>query len=202
VAGIPIAVGTSFGSDNLVGPLPDAVATVQSLTLVLVLLAVWTWFARTRDSDDQRLVTASAAAVCAFILFGKILSGQYLIWLVPLVALMNGRRAILTALVLSTALVLMQQWYPARYPAWLAGADPAVSWIVLARDLTLAATLLVLVAPRAWIAAATGWLPIPWKRSIVRGPVVQPARLAGGKPAAVQLAYQANLGLSEATKKE
>jgi hypothetical protein len=163
VAGVPIDVATSFGSDNLVGSLPDAVATIQSVALVLALVGIWAWFVRTRGSNDQRLVTASAAAICAFIVFGKVLSGQYLIWLVPLVALMSGRRAIVAALVVSVALVLMQQWYPARYPAWLAGADPGVAWIVLARDLTLAAALIVMVAPRAWIAAATDWLTIPWK---------------------------------------
>jgi hypothetical protein len=202
VAGIPVEVGTSFGSDNLVGPLPDAVATIQSVALVLALTGIWARFARARSSDDQRLLTASAAAVCAFIVFGKVLSGQYLIWLLPIVALMTGRRAILAALVLIAALVLMQQWYPARYPAWLAGADPGVSWIVLARDLTLAAALIVLVAPRAWIAAATGWLTVPWTRSIVRARTVRPARVDGGKPVAVQPTYQAYVGLSEGAKKE
>jgi hypothetical protein len=201
VAGVPIEVATSFGSDNLVGPLPDVVATIQSLALALALAGIWAWFGRAQGSNDQRLVMASAAAVCAFILFGKVLSGQYLIWLVPLVALMNGRRAILAAIVVSVALVLMQQWYPARYPAWLAGADPGVAWIVLARDLSLAAALIVLVAPRAWIAAATGWLTIPRTRSSVRPRTLQPARVDGGKPVPVQPA-QTYLGLSEGAKKE
>jgi uncharacterized membrane protein len=202
VAGIPIAVATSFGSDNLVGPLPDAVATIQSIALVLALLGIWAWFVRAPGSDEQRLVTASAAAVCAFILFGKILSGQYLIWLVPLVALMKGNRAILAAIVLSAALVLMQQWYPARYPAWLVGADPGVSWIVLARDLTLAAALIVLVAPQASIAPAMGRLPVRWAQSATSRSTLQQARLDGVKPAAVQPAYQAYLGLPGTAKKE
>jgi hypothetical protein len=202
VAGIPIEVSTSFGSDNLVGPLADAVATIQSVALVLALAGIWAWFARARGSNDQRLVTASAAAVCAFILFGKVLSGQYLIWLVPLVALMTGRRAIVVALILSAALVLMQQWYPGRYPAWLAGADPDVSMIVLARDLVLAAALIVLVAPRSWIAAATARLTRPWTWWRVSRSTLQPARLDGAKPGAVQAAHQAYLGVPEAAKKE
>lgn len=202
VAGVPLSVSIGFGSDNLVGPLPDAIAAIQSVALVLALVGIWAWFARARSTDDQRLVTASAAAVCAFILFGKVLSGQYLIWLVPLVALMNGRRAIIAALILTAALVLMQQWYPARYPAWIAGADPSVAWIVLARDLALAAALTVLVAPQAWIAAVTGWLAIPPARLAARARTLRPARLDGGKPVAVQPASQAFLGLPEAAKKE
>src|SRR5439155_14756506 len=44
VAGVPIEVRTSFGSDNLVGPLPDLVALIQSVLLVLAMTAIWAWY--------------------------------------------------------------------------------------------------------------------------------------------------------------
>jgi hypothetical protein len=208
VAGVPIEISTAFGSDNLVGPLPDAAAAIQTVLLVATLGGLWLWFARRSAGSAERLVTAAAAAVCAFILFGKVLSGQYLIWLIPLVALIEGRRGLLAGAALVAALLLMQQWYPGRYPDWIAGRDPGVAWIVLARDLILALALAVIVVPREWLGRASALVRIP--RPIPSAGLApenalatsRPARLEGGRPIAVDPSYPAYVALPDAAKEE
>lgn len=140
------SVVSSFGSQNLSGSLPDALATVQTALQAVAVAAVWVVFARGR-ADAERLLAASAAAVAAFVAFGKVLSPQYLIWLVPLVPLVRGRLGIAASATLATALVLTHAWFPSRY--WDVVDLEAIGGVVLARDLVLAALfVLVLAATR------------------------------------------------------
>ena len=81
------------GSIDLGGGTANAVAAISSVaSIALVLLVAWAYW-RAADSD-ARLVTATASAIAAFTVFGKVLSPQYLTWLVPLVPLTAGRRGL------------------------------------------------------------------------------------------------------------
>jgi hypothetical protein len=145
-AGLQLTMVSSHGSQNLAGRLPDALAIVQTIAEVVAVIGVWIWFAR-GPADTSRLFRASAAAVCAFVVFGKVLSPQFLIWLVPLVALVRGRRGLAAGGVLFACLVLTQIWFPYRYWRLAQHFDAAASWLVLVRDLGLVALLVVLVWP-------------------------------------------------------
>lgn len=137
-------VVSSFGSQNLVGSAPDALATLQTALQVLAVVCVWVLFAARRGWRDE-LLTASAAAVAAFVAFGKVLSPQYLIWLIPLVPLAAGRRGIAAAALFLAALVLTQLWFPSRY--WhLVAFEAGPTWLALARDAVLIGLLAVLAA--------------------------------------------------------
>ncbi len=151
--GLAITMRPGHGSQNLAGGLPDVLATVQTILQLASLLGIWIWFARGAN-DRERLVRASAAAVCAFVAFGKVLSPQFLIWLIPLVPLVRGRRGLLAGGLLAAALVLTQIWFPFRYWDLALRFDPLSSWLVLARDLVLVALLAVLVWPKERIAGA------------------------------------------------
>jgi hypothetical protein len=146
VSGLSVIVWPSHGSDNLWGATPDALAKTQSLLQVVVLIALWVAFAR-GPADNGRLFRFSAAAVCAFIALGKVLSPQYLVWLLPLVPLVRGRRGVAAGALLLLAMALTQAWFPYRYLDLAFELDPIASWLVLARDLSLVALLVLLVWP-------------------------------------------------------
>jgi hypothetical protein len=136
-------VVSSHGSQNLSGSLPDALAAIETALLVLALVVVWTLFARGRP-DRERLLTASVAAVVAFLAFGKVLSPQFLIWLIPLVPLVAGTAGVAACWLLAAALVTTQLWFPHRY--WDVVALQPAGWLVLVRDLLLVALFALLVA--------------------------------------------------------
>jgi Glycosyltransferase family 87 len=131
-------VVSSFGSQNLAGTLPEALASMLTGLQVLAVVAVWALFAR-GEATRARLFLASAAAVTAFVAFGKVLSPQFLIWLLPLVPLVAAPFA---GAALVVALVLTQLWFPAHYWDYVGLGSEA--WLVLGRDLVLVALLFVL----------------------------------------------------------
>jgi uncharacterized membrane protein len=133
---------TSHGSQNIVGH--HALGSAFAVLQLLVLVALWIAFAR-GPATSERLLRYAAACTCAFIVFGKVLSPQYLIWLLPLVPLVRGRRGLAATALLTVALVLTQVWFPQRY------FDYALEFrnagVVLTRDLVLVALLAVLAWP-------------------------------------------------------
>jgi uncharacterized membrane protein len=143
--GLDLTMESSHGSQNLVGGAADTLAVLTTVVQVATVVAVWVWYVR-GPADRDRLVRACAAAVCAFVVFGKVLSPQFLIWLVPLVPLVRGRRGLLAGGVLAAALVLTQLWFPYRYWELALEFDAAASWLVLLRDVALVALIVILTA--------------------------------------------------------
>jgi uncharacterized membrane protein len=142
-------VESSHGSQNLAGDGGVALGVVMTLAAAAVLVWLWLRFGR-GATDPARLVRYAAACVVAFVAFGKVLSPQYLLWLVPLVPLVRGRRGLAATGLLAAALVLTQAWFPRQYWDYATGLDRGVAALVVARDLLLLAILAVLVSrPRA-----------------------------------------------------
>jgi uncharacterized membrane protein len=133
---------TSHGSQNVAGH--GAIAAIFAVLQIATLVALWIAFAR-GPATGERLLRYSAAAVCAFIAFGKVLSPQFLLWLIPLVPLVRGRRGYAATALLTLALVLTQVWFPRRYWDYVNAFHNADA--VLARNLALVALLLVLAWP-------------------------------------------------------
>jgi hypothetical protein len=133
---LSIRMKSGFGSQNLAGSLPDALAAAQTAVQLAALVALWVAFAR-GPATAERLLRYAAATVCAFVALGKVLSPQFLIWLVPIVPLVRGRRGLGASVLLLTALVLTQIWFPFRYWDYATHFTPTTSWLVLARDVVL-----------------------------------------------------------------
>jgi hypothetical protein len=161
--GLDLTMESSHGSQNLAGGAADSLAVVTTLLQVAAVVAIWVWYAR-GPADRDRLLRACAAAVCAFVAFGKVLSPQFLIWLIPLVVLVRGRRGLLASGVLAAALVLTQLWFPYRYWELALEFDALASWLVLVRDLTLVALVGVLTLPAA-AERARSWSPARLRRT-------------------------------------
>jgi glycosyl transferase family 87 len=133
------SVNSTGNSQNLSGGLAQALGALSSVALGAALVGIWLLFARGRLT----FATASAAAVTAFVAFGRVLSPQYLVWLVPLVLLL---RAWQPGVVLALALVLTHLWFPSRYGDLVRLEWP--SWLVLMRNLTLMALFVLIVRRR------------------------------------------------------
>jgi hypothetical protein len=136
-------VVTTHGSQNLAGH--GALAAIISAVGTLAVVSVWLGFAR-GPLTPERFLRFSVAAVCAFVAFDKVLSPQYLLWLIPLVPLVRGRRGLVATALLTVACVLTQVWFPQRYFAY--ANDFRLAWVVLLRDMVLVALFAALVTPR------------------------------------------------------
>jgi 8-oxo-dGTP pyrophosphatase MutT (NUDIX family) len=139
---------SSHGSQNLGGGAADAIGTLQTVAQIAVVVAIWVWFARAHR-DRAELVRAAAAVIVAFVALGKVLSPQFLIWLIPFVPLVRGARGLRACSVFAVSLVLTQSWFPHHYWSYALHFSEPVSFLVLARDVVLLALLGVLIAP-AW----------------------------------------------------
>jgi uncharacterized membrane protein len=156
VAGADVEPFGSHGSDNLRGQGTAAAATTLVVLKLATLTTVWIGFSLSRR---RYLVRWSAAAVAAYVAFDKVLSPQFLIWLLPFVPLVRGRRGVVASTLLAAALVLTQIEFPYRYLAYATGLDHSIAVIVLARDVLLVAVLVVLGWRVAERPRARGWWP-------------------------------------------
>jgi uncharacterized membrane protein len=136
------AIVSSHGSQNVGGY--GWLATLLVVATGVSVVALWVAFLR-GPIDDARFVRYAAAVTCAVVAFGKVLSPQYLVWLIPLVPLVRGRRGYAATAVLAAGLLLTQGYFPWHYWQYVLYGKRA--WVVLARDLSLVVLLGVLSYP-------------------------------------------------------
>jgi hypothetical protein len=134
-------VVSSYNSENLAGRLPDAIAVAQGIVLVVVLVAIAVAFARGEPSYE-RFAGAAAASLVATVLLGKVLSPQYLVWLLPAVTLLVGSGAAVAWTLAGAALVLTQS-----LRLWDGVGLGGAGWVVLGRNALLAALLVAIMLP-------------------------------------------------------
>jgi hypothetical protein len=168
---VHVVVGQPYSLD-VTGAVAAAVAVLSTLVLVAALLLVYLAYASGGD-DPQRLVIACVAAVTAYVIFGHVLSPQYLIWLFPLVPLLAGSTGFAATALLGAACALTQTWFPSRF-FHLVAVSP-VSWFVLVRNLVLVALFVVVARPVFESAQRPLRETIDRGRVLLRRDVVDPA---------------------------
>ena len=127
VLGTGVVMSSGHGSQNIGGTAANVVAGSRRRSRSARCSRIWIVFAR-RERTGEELVRYSAAAVVAFIALGKVLSPQFLIWLIPLVPLVRRWSA---AILFAAALVLTQAWFPQHYWDYALQFDETRSWLVL-----------------------------------------------------------------------
>jgi hypothetical protein len=123
--GAPLRTVFTHSSNGVEGPWSD-VFSRMALTLQVLALGVVAWrsWRLGPDGDPFRL---AAAALLAFIVFGKVLSPQYMIWLFPFVATLPGRDGTRARALFVLCCVLTTMIYPwaihrlMRFESWSVG---------------------------------------------------------------------------------
>jgi Glycosyltransferase family 87 len=130
---------SSHRSDGLEHEAAGAAAGIALAAMLGVLTALTIGG---RRGGPRELVLAALAAVAAFAALGKVLSPQYMLWLVPLGALALAWRLHALAAAVAVAAVLTQVEFPARYFD-LVDRDPFPVAVVALRDLVLIAVVVL-----------------------------------------------------------
>ena len=153
-----IVEGTSNWTE-LTGTAGDTLALLSSLCQAAVVIAAAGIVARRRP-EPRTLLLGAGVAVAGFVAFGKVFSPQYLIWLVPLVALAGDVVAIA---LLGVALVLTQLWFLRIVTPF--DLDAAI-WLVVLRDLLVVGVFVSLLLRLKRLELA-----VPWRgrRTVLRG---------------------------------
>jgi uncharacterized membrane protein len=144
----------AFRSDGLEHPASGLLVAVFTAALLAVIGAFG--LAARAGPDARRLVLAALAVVAAFAALGKVLSPQFLVWLIPLGALALAWRAHGLALAVAGATLLTLVEFPSRYFD-LVAREPFPLAVVAARDVLMLVTVAL-----AWRACSS---PSPSSRS-------------------------------------
>ncbi|MFE0640366.1 glycosyltransferase 87 family protein [Streptomyces sp. NPDC058877] len=151
----PGGVEFRYGSVEYVGPY---VSTLGHLALLLTVIAFgWLllWRLQARRWSPATPLDAALTAVLLFTVTSRVISPQYLIWLLGLAAVCLTSRATAmrpVALLLLPAAALSSLAYPVLYAEVIAGTVPGLAVMVLRNGLLLAAALLA--ARRLWTSTA------------------------------------------------
>jgi hypothetical protein len=139
--GVPLRVGNASGSQVIFSAPAEALAQASVYVLVAVLLATLAlvWRRRATITADPTFVGLAALAILLAGLVGsKVLSPQYMVWLLPVIPLVALDRRLLGGL-LGAALLLTQIEFPANYWGFVFHQSPGPIAIVLARNVLLVA---------------------------------------------------------------
>jgi hypothetical protein len=141
----PLETVSTHGAQNLSGRGAGLAADLSSVFEAVTVVAIWVLYARRRNSGNEATLLAAAALVTALVAFDRVLSPQYLIWIVPFILLVRGGRGFYAGALLFLALGLTQTWFPRHY--WTLADHHAApwSWYLLARDLALVAITVLLL---------------------------------------------------------
>ena len=145
--GAPLEVVQAHASEEVVAPGAGVLAALAVPAIVLLLsLVYWVYWRRLRRVDPAtadeadavpRLLRFSALSILAFVLPNKVLSPQYLVWLIPLLPLLRDRQRWLIWGLFALILALTQYVYPGHWVELTRFLDPRPIFALAARNILL-----------------------------------------------------------------
>jgi len=134
-------------TQELHGPGTRPIAFSLSVLRAAMLVMLWVAFARGPATGD-RLVRYSAATLVATVALSQVISPEYMMWLLPVVPLVWGRRGLVATGLFAAAVVVTHVWYPRLFDVFVDDLSAGPTGVLLVRDLLLLAALAVLAWPR------------------------------------------------------
>lgn len=98
-------------------------------------------------ASERRLLRYAAAVLVVLVAGDTTLSPQYLLWILPAVVLVPGRRGLGAMAVLAVAMVMTGSYFPDHYYDYVDDLAGWVSGLVVARNLALIALAMLLLWP-------------------------------------------------------
>jgi hypothetical protein len=139
--------GSGLNRSDLSGAGVGATKAFMNVLSVAALCLVWIGLLRSRRDPDEDLVRYAAGTVALVLVLGTVLSPQYLVWLIPLLPLVGGKRGVIAMLLFVLAAVLTNLWIPDQYFEFQDSLLAGQGTLLLARNLALLATAAVLILP-------------------------------------------------------
>jgi hypothetical protein len=148
LVGVPIRDSYGYGSYNVTGPLSGAAAAIGDAGLVAGMLWVW-WRQATGRMDTAHAVSAS---LLVLLCTSGVLSAQYLLWVAPALAVVDGFQYRWLAVFLLTALVFPLLFQVAvQYPPTVLYSGVFLAGVAV-RNLLLVACTIGFLASRPALA--------------------------------------------------
>ncbi|MEK7817287.1 MAG: hypothetical protein AAB281_03435 [Actinomycetota bacterium] len=148
--GYRVQILSSYGSHNVFASASDTLVLLSGLTTMFVLLSIYWLYYRSLNNAGtgvgalSELFCFAAAILAAFIFLGKVFSPQFLIWLLPLMALIRTRNQLWVSGLFASVLLLTQWEFPYRY--WeLFLIEPEMVATVTLRNILLGLLVVVIL---------------------------------------------------------
>ncbi|WP_037639601.1 glycosyltransferase 87 family protein [Streptomyces flavochromogenes] len=153
----PGRVEFRYGAFEYVGPYVSSLGHLALLLTVIAFGWLLLWRVRAHRWTAATPLDAALTAVLLFTVTSRVISPQYMIWLLGLAAVcLTSRSTVMrpVALLLLPAAALSSLAYPVLYDHVVAGTPQGLTVMALRNGLLLAATLLA--ARRLWTSTVTG----------------------------------------------
>lgn len=139
--------GGGLNRTDLAGAGVEATKSVMNVLLASALCLLYVSLYRSKRDLREELLRYAAATIAIVLVLGTVLSPQYLVWLIPLVPLVGGRRGTVAMMFFVLAAILTNVWIPDHYFEFQDSLLAGQGSLLLARNLALFAIALTLVLP-------------------------------------------------------